>query len=229
MQNMYCGEWSLVKGESAQTTIIPLRCHCWTCKECSPLRKANLIAEAQQGAPQIFLTLTSINPGYGSPALAAQQLVRAWREVRRRWCRKNGVKSMPFLCVFEQTKRGWPHLHIVARAKWISQKWLSETMEALTGAKIVDVRSIHGKKSVAFYIAKYIAKNPYRFPGTKRYWRSQDYLLPSTEERQLFERQKIGWIVIREHWREHARLLSRASWDVTYKTNEAIVIHLFPP
>lgn len=142
------------------------------------MRSRQLVRQAYLGQPDTFLTLT-VNPDiFKDPADRARHLARAWRLLRLRVMRKYKWKSLPFICVFEKTKRGEPHLHILLRSTWISQKFISETMEELMGAPIVDIRRIDDHNKLAAYIAKYIGKDPTMFAGTKRYWSSRDYALP---------------------------------------------------
>jgi hypothetical protein len=136
-----------------------------------------LIALAKSGKPTTFITLT-VNPktGFG-PASRARALAEAWPRVVKRACKKYGYRSIPYLCVFEGTKRGEPHLHILCRVKWIDQRWLSAQMKALIGAPIVDIRQVKNQGQVAHYISKYIGKEPHRFDTCKRYWRTQSWEL----------------------------------------------------
>jgi len=178
---MFCEEWSLVKYENPTTTITPLRCKCWTCELCRPMRKARLVREARAGEPDLFWTLTTHRLPGRCPHQAARALVSAWRTVRAEYIKKNGAGSLPFIAVFEETRSGWPHLHLVGRCRWLDQRWLSRRMKALIGAPVVDVRRANGVQRVVAYITKYIGKNPSRFVGTKRYWRSLDYLSPEAK------------------------------------------------
>lgn len=103
--------------------------------------------------------------------------------------------KLPFIAVFEQTKAGEPHLHIVARAAWINQEWLSKTMASLIGAPIVDVRRVKSREQAAAYVTKYMSKNPHVFDGCKRYWRSQDYDQTTAEEKEAQEEERKTWHV----------------------------------
>ena len=174
---MLCSETSLVKHRATVNIIRPLRCRCWHCEECQPERVKDLKGLARRGEPRTFLTLT-VNPNrLDSPTARAQALVNAFLVLRRRAKRLLRLKSFPFLAVFEKTKRGEPHLHIMARIPFISQKWISDAMDELMGAPVVDIRRIDNVNRVAAYVAKYIAKAPAKFDGCKRYWRSQDFEL----------------------------------------------------
>jgi len=136
-----------------------------------------LIALAKSGKPDTFITLT-VNPATNlDPARRARALARAWPKIVKRAKKKYGYKSIPYLCVFEATKKGEPHLHILCRLKWIDQRWLSDQMRELINAPIVDIRRVRSTDQAAHYISKYIGKEPGHFKSCKRYWRTQDYEL----------------------------------------------------
>lgn len=92
-------------------------------------------------------------------------------------CVKLTGKTLPFIAVFERHQSGEPHLHILVRAKWINQEWLSKQMMTRLNSPIVDVRAVTDKKRVAFYVSKYLGKDPHKFEGVKRYWTSPDWRL----------------------------------------------------
>lgn len=92
-----------------------------------------------------------------------------------------GYKNIPYLCVFEATKKGEPHLHILARVAWISQKWLSKQMQDINGAPVCDIRKVRSEGHVARYLAKYIGKEPHRFGTCKRYWYTKGWDLDPYE------------------------------------------------
>jgi len=175
---MLCSELTLVNEVPGVARIMPLLCRCWTCENCRPMRKTRLVSECLAGIPNTFITLTA-NPRVGkSPEHRARLLVKAWRTVRKLAIKKYGYKSLPFMAVFEATKKGEPHLHILARVRWLDQAWLSHKMNSLTKSPIVDIRRIKDPNKMANYVAKYVGKDPHHFKGTKRYWRSLDYLAP---------------------------------------------------
>lgn len=178
---MLCSEWALVKRLRRAISVSPLKCKTWTCPLCGPMRARQLAREAHLGQPTTFLTLT-VNPAIGIDADdRAVSLSHAWRTLRKRIIRRYGIKALPFLAVFEKTKRGEPHLHILARMPYVPQAWLSDQMKELTGAPVVDIRSINDPRKAANYVTKYIAKDPHKFVGTKRYWQSRDYQLADPE------------------------------------------------
>lgn len=175
---MLCSERSLVNRGPNAYRAVSLKCRSWGCDLCQPDRQKQLVALAQRGQPTTFITLTC-NPARGhSPAGRARSLAHAWPKIVKRACKKYGYDSIPYLCVFEATKKGEPHLHILCRVKWIDQRWLSNQMRELTGAPIVDIREVKSKKAVAYYISKYIGKQPHRFATCKRYWQTRSWKVP---------------------------------------------------
>ncbi len=226
---MLCSEWSLVKRSHHHDTVIPLRCRCWHCDECRPLRTYQLIEEAKAGNPDLFITLTSRRRPGLTPDQAAVLLAHAWRSVRAAYLRKHGRGSLPFLAVFERTKKGWPHIHIVARCRWLDQRWLSDQMRSLIGSPVVDVRRVHGKSKVAAYVTKYISKNPERFDKCKRYWRSIDYLKPISHLVKMIETLKPGWEIWKMHWTTYAALSELGGAQVVRGRYSADISYRGPP
>lgn len=167
-----CREWLLVKNSPEIIKAKLLHCRSWQCECCRKERKAALIAKAIAGAPTRFLTLTS-NPKHGnSPEERAAALAQAWRLIVKRLRRLNPSEDLEFLAVFEATKAGEPHLHILLRSPFIPQSLISAWMKELTNSPIVDIRRVRSHHEVASYLAKYIGKAPQRFGTTKRYWTS---------------------------------------------------------
>jgi len=128
---------------------------------------------AKAGNPTKFVTLTSRRVEGGDPDAAARALVRAWRNIVQRARREGLIDECEYLAVFESTRQGWPHLHILARMGYLDQRWLSERMAEYCDSPVVDIRAVYATGHAAAYIAKYISKGPGRFAGTKRYWRTR--------------------------------------------------------
>lgn len=146
------------------------------------MRRRALVREGQQGQPNRFVTLT-VNPAwFDSPEERAAQLAKAWRLVvaayRHRWPNR----ECEYMCVFEATQRGEPHLHILWRGGWIDQEWLSDQMRERMGAPVVDVRRVIDQQRVNEYVTKYISKRNIKFGTCKRYWRSKAYLAKSPRQ-----------------------------------------------
>jgi len=172
---LLCREFSIVKDHDHGIYAAPLCCRSWTCDYCRPERKARVKYQAQLGKPDTFITLTT-NPARGSSAAArAAELVVAWRQFVKHAKKLYGYASIPYFAVFEATKLGQPHLHILCRVKWIDQRILSAFMRDRINAPIVDIRRTLAADSAARYITKYLGKAPAKFGTCKRYWQTRDY------------------------------------------------------
>lgn len=172
-----CGGWSAVKVEQNHLHAITLWCRSWSCPDCGPARKRALIHRFNDGKPSTFITLT-VRPREGETAAErAAGLARAWRVVVARARRKWPKVRIAYGAVFEHTVKGEPHLHILARAPYIPQKWLSEQLDELIGAPVVDIRAVRSARQVAAYVSKYVGKAPAKFGTSKRYWFTRDWSL----------------------------------------------------
>lgn len=170
-----CGGWSLVRHAADGSHAITLWCRSWRCPDCFPRRMAALKKQAAAGNPSTFLTLT-VNPMLGGTVEErAQQLSDALKVLIKRARRKFRKSRIEYFAVFEETRKGEPHLHILLRAPYLPQRWLSAVMNELISSPIVDIRRIHGRRQVVNYIAKYVSKGPRAFGTMKRYWASQGY------------------------------------------------------
>lgn len=205
---MYCGQGTLVKHHPGGRTASVLRCRSWRCEECQPTRRKGLIAEAASGQPRTFLTLTLRADDPRSPSDRVKALSRAWRIIRQRLTRLTGNKPIEFLAVVEKTRRGTPHLHILARSPFISQRWLSAACAELLDAPIVDIRRIDKHRAIAGYVAKYVGKDPTKVGSAKRYWKSKNFDLRPADQRkpqrlpgETFEVVDLGFASIVAAWK----------------------------
>lgn len=191
--------------------LTPLLCKCWRCETCMPKRLRQLRALAASGNPTTFITLT-INPArYPNEAAAARDLVRCWRLMRQRMTRDGFTTKSPFIAVVEATKRGWPHLHVLARLPFIPQKYLSRLARQYIGSPVVDIRKVHNRRHASRYIAKYVSKGPAHYEGCKRYWRSQDYA-DGWDPKGAVADQPRRWTREREHRDYIAWTLQKCDW-----------------
>jgi len=192
-----CGGWSLVSHQQGTSRAITLWCRAWTCPDCFWRRLRRLKREAQAGEPTTFLTLT-VNPAtYSGPNERAIRLSHAFRALIRLARKTYPSKPIEYLAVFETTKRGEPHLHVVMRAPYIPQRWISAQMSKLINAPIVDISKVKSKGHVAAYVSKYISKGPHRFGTTKRYWSSPGYHLGGASAMLAHAANKPRWYVER--------------------------------
>jgi len=176
------------------------------------------MAQAVGGQPTTLLTLTTNPHHLESPHERAVELSHAWRRLRRAIMKRQKLDALPFIAVFERTKQGEPHLHILLRAPFISQRWISAWLDAEIGAPICDIRRIRGRKAAAAYIAKYIGKDPQRFTGTKRYWSSTDYDQRAPYERPEGRPEPRSIFVVQQRLEEYCRdLEAQGMWITRYE------------
>lgn len=178
---MLCTELSKIASDGKSLSIEPLYCKRWTCDTCNPRNHRALRAKCFDGQPNTFLTLTA-NPAWGhSPAHRAQRLVQAWRYIRQRWERHHDGQKIAFIAVFERTRLGEPHLHILFRGPFIPQRWIAARMRELARAPVCDIRKVRSARQLAFYLSKYLSKGTHAFAKCKRFWRSHDYRMSPRE------------------------------------------------
>lgn len=189
-----CGTVVIIQQSEFGARAWPVRCKSWLCPRCLPVRRRQLRAKAFGGNPTTFITLTS-NPHIGiDPTDRARILVSGWRQLLKEIEKRYHYGKIAYLAVMEATKRGEPHLHVLCRTKYIDQRWLSQTWEALTGAKIVHIRKVESNEQASRYVAKYTSKSPQRYGTMKRYWCSRDYA--RGPKRQLDNESWRGCIVV---------------------------------
>jgi hypothetical protein len=205
---------TLVKYEVGQRTAVAIDCNSWGCGECSEKRRKQLRAQALDGAPRKFLTLTSKRTADRTANGAAYELARAWRVLRARIMRRYKLKRLPFIAVFEKTKLGWPHLHILLRAPFLDQHWLSEQMDDITGSPVLKIVAVDNAGRAASYITKYTSKDPHQFGTCKRYWQSQDYRLSEKKKREDKPTISGGWERDTTSLRTWVQCLKLAGWHV---------------
>lgn len=172
---MLCTERSLVKHGSNTMSVRPLRCKRWKCEHCRKARARDLWHKANNGAPDMFLTLTKPPREGQTREQAAEDFVEEFRALRQFLCRRLGRTKLTFLAVFEAHESGWPHLHILLRSPYISRALILEFWTARTGGHQVDIRRVANARQRASYVSKYVAKRPFQFGSCKRYWCSQDW------------------------------------------------------
>jgi len=201
---MICGQGSSVNHTVAGRCVLPRWCGRWACEECRVVRRKRVIAEIVGGEPTLFLTITwKVRPDW-TPADAARALSRAWAKFAAAHNRQHGARSLQYYVVPEPTKRGWPHLHIAIRAKWISIRKLRKLMAAEIGSPVLKLIKLDGIHRLAAYLAKYMAKGPTQFGTMKRYWKTLGWLLPAFLEEAGRRRQAGAWFRDPRDWQEIA-------------------------
>lgn len=166
-----CGNWSVVAHTDEGVIAVPLRCRSWLCPLCAYRNRRKLIRALKDTGVDALLTLTCSPHRYRDPILAFNRLTIAIPVLikrMRRYARNNPVE---YFLVWETTKKGWPHAHLLIRSPFIPQHLLSKWWQDLTASSIVDIRRVHQAPQAAAYVAKYLTKQPHVPPGYRR-WRT---------------------------------------------------------
>lgn len=155
----YCMKSSIV-GQSLdrdRVVIIPLPCKSWDCPICGPRKRAAWITRLASGKPERELTLTCPVGKFLTPSLAAQAMKTAFQKlialIRKQW------GPCEYALVWELTKKGIPHCHILLRGNYIAQKWVSRAWNKLGIGTIVYINSVKGSRLHAGHACKYLAKS----------------------------------------------------------------------
>jgi hypothetical protein len=140
-----------------------------------------VIAQVLAGVPNKFLTLTSRNPGNADPVLEAERLSHALSVFAKRIARYLHVKKIEYAAFFEATEKGWPHLHLLGRWRFIPQSWLLDQWRDIIGQGGVNISKPKRKHGTANYVSAYVGKGAHKFGTLKRYRFTQGYRLPQKE------------------------------------------------
>lgn len=154
----YCCKSSIV-GQNLDRTecvIIPVPCKSWDCPHCGPRKRSAWIRRLTAGKPTRQMTLTCPVGKFLSAALAAQAMKVAWSKTVAKIRKLYG--SFEYALVWELTKKGVPHMHILFRGSYVSQKWLSGYWDKLGIGPIVYIQSLKSVALHATHACKYLAK-----------------------------------------------------------------------
>lgn len=222
---MFCKSRTIVKQHIDHIRLSPLRCKCWHCDDCVSMRLAELADTCKRGRPNTFITLTVIAQDDDKQAERAQALKRAWTLIRRRLAYQKGWERIPFIAIFEETQKGEPHLHILARMGWVEKAWLSGVLRELTGAYIVDIQRVRSQRGVARYVSKYVSKAPVMWEGTKRYWRSLNWLVEAKVIAHDCPKSFVSWWRQDCHFEHAVRLFLDRGYNATTDGHRWAVYH----
>ena len=211
---MLCSEASLVNHGLNAVRAVTLRCRCWSCDGCLPIRKARLVKDVAAGQPNKLLTLTTRVVEGGDPVAEARRFTVWFAQLIRLIKKRPGCQNVAFFVVREATKQGWPHIHVALRSPYIPWKWLTAQWLAISGSPGADIRAIYGAGNAAKYLAKYIGKDPHRFGKTKRYWHSRNWFDVVPEQKRETGDWNSRWHIVREHLTRLAELAWMRGWEV---------------
>jgi len=144
-----------------------------------------------------FLTLTCSRRAHPDPDQAFLTLSEAVNKLFKRIRRYRPAAQTEFFLVWERTKAGWPHAHVLLRAPFLPQQWLSDQWRGLVSSPIIDIRAVSDARAAASYIAKYLSKDPQAPAGMKRYRSSRSFFAGQTLSQLLRPHQPGLWRVVR--------------------------------
>lgn len=174
-----CKSLSLVGfAETGGAAALPLYCRKWQCSDCGQFHKKRLKRRLIAGRPNAFITLTTNPRLFPDPIAAFKNATLAINKLMKVLRRRYPRKRIEYAVIWEETKKGYPHAHLLVRAPYIPQKFLSREWERLSGAKIVDIRVVRTEGEAAAYVAKYLTKDPAVPAGYRRFRLSQQYSAP---------------------------------------------------
>ncbi len=155
----YCMRSSIVgqNPERTRAVIIPLPCKSWDCPVCGPRKRAAWIRRLAAGKPTREMTLTCPVGKFPHPIAAAVAMKSAWTKVVVA-IRKH-YKNFEYAMVWELTKKHVPHVHILFRGTYVSQKWLSGFWDKHGIGPIVYIQKITEHGLHAAHACKYLAKS----------------------------------------------------------------------
>jgi len=212
---MLCSEASLVNHGLGAVRAVTLRCRCWSCDYCLPMRKARLVKDVAAGLPTKLLTLTTRAVVGGDEVAEARRQGDALATLIARIRKRCAGQEIAYFAVREATKRGWPHIHVALRAPFIPWEWLTKQWLEISGSPGIDIRAIYGAGNAARYLAKYIGKDPHRFGTTKRYWHSRNWFDVVPEPEHVVSDWNSKWHIVREHLGKLAEDAWMRGWEVS--------------
>ncbi len=220
----YCGAWSLTSEDpDGVRHVIPLRCRSWGCPTCARLNRRRILRRLEGADATSFLTLTCNPMRWPNPDAAFHGMSHALDTLVKRLRRLPGVTHFEYFLVWERTRRGWPHCHLLLRASLIPVALISNAWDELTSAPIVDIRRVHDPREVVAYIAKYLAKDPAAPPRCKRFRCSRAFFGPIIHSSEHQPASRSHWTLVRATPKEvalswqHEGLTLQPHSDGTYQ------------
>lgn len=191
----FCGRWSTTGQTDDGSWHVPLFCHRWDCYRCGAQKVRQLLSRLEDVEAQRFMTL-SCNPArWASPTEAFYGLSKAVGLLAKRIRTAFGPGAFEYCLIWEVTRKGWPHIHLLTRGAFIPQRWLSACWKELTDAPVVDIRQIVSNVQLAAYVLKYITKAPEAPMKMKRYRFSRRFLKPRDHPHPTRYEGAVNWKV----------------------------------
>lgn len=197
-----CPDAGTITGYSltlARQVWIAARCGRWSCSACGPRKVWRLAFKVADARPNRLLTLT-VNPSrWHDPREAFDATRRKVPVLIRELRQKHG--EVEYVRVLEVTKKGWPHYHLIMRSGFLPQVEISRKWDSLTGAPVVDIRTIEKSSVVLGYVVKYLSKQEHvpwterRIAWSKRFFRNDQVDQAQSLQLELLKRSRIPFHV----------------------------------
>lgn len=156
---------SAIRIADRQVCLFIIPCHSWSCERCGPIKRTNLIHRIITARPKTFLTLTCLPLDGEDPRDTYDRTRRHLSLLFRHFRRTN--RAGEYVRVIEQTKKGYPHYHCLVRTEhYWPQSEISSIWYALTGAYVVDVRTVKSEHAIE-YVSKYMTKDTIDFTNQR--------------------------------------------------------------
>ncbi|MBA7543014.1 hypothetical protein ES705_35340 [subsurface metagenome] len=154
-----CGSGAIlgVKKDEPAAVIIPTTCKSWHCPKCKKPKALRLIDKICSGDPERMITLTCNPKIVASPFDAITLMKLGWGRLVRKI--RHDFGEFEYALVWELTKRGWPHIHVACRGKYIAHSYLKYWWASFTQAPVVNITKIHSERHAARYLGKYFVKD----------------------------------------------------------------------
>lgn len=176
-----CGKGIIASDTPLEKRAICFRCKGWGCEFCGPVNLRDLRAVARKGRPSWRLDLTIKQQPGKTPSEEAQAMVHMWRMVRQ-WSERLREDRIEFLAIFERhPSSGRPHLHILLRCRRIDAEQLRAYLTRLNETRQFKLKHITNSRKAINYATKYAAKDPERFDGCKRWWKSRGWTVEADD------------------------------------------------
>ncbi len=151
-----------------------------------------------------LLTLTCNPAAFYSPQDAYAHMSKAFTTLSKLMRRTFPGQEWAYVMVWEQTKKGWPHIHALVRSPYIPLAFLSKAWAHLTGAPVVDIRPANRDLRLHAYLIKYLTKRLAAPRGFRRFRTSYHAIDPMPPKHNGDDpdgrRWSFHWIAIQEAW-----------------------------
>ena len=170
-----CARWTVSQQREDGELVVPLRCKCWGCPDCHHINRRLLLRRLKETPVTHLITLTCSRRAFSDPYQAFRHLSAAVPNLVKRIRRQFPAATFQYLLVWESTRAGWPHAHLLARTSYLPQRALSRHWRDLTGAPVVDIRRVTDARGATSYVAKYLTKTLSAPVGLKRLRSSRQF------------------------------------------------------